>query len=119
MSLRFLLDENVPVDVGTALSARGHDVLQLPPHLRSAADHTVLTLAAEQDRALVTLDTDFGALVFLFGQRPPPAVVLIRLPPPELVRRIGAVVVAIELAVRDAGSFVVIDSNGVRVRPLP
>src|SRR3954447_7365890 len=49
VSLRFLLDENVPVDLGTALSVRGHDVLLLPPHLRSAADHTVLTLAAEQD----------------------------------------------------------------------
>ncbi len=119
MSLRFLLDENVPVDLGFALSARGHDVLTLPPHLRSAADHTVLALAAEQDRVLVTLDTDFGALVFLFGQTPPPAVVLIRLTPPELARQIGSVVRAIELALDDSGLFVVIDSNGVRVRPLP
>ena len=119
MSLRFLLDENVPVDLGFALSARGHDVLTLPPNLRSAADHTVLALAAEQDRVLVTLDTDFGALVFLFGQTPPPAVVLIRLTPPELARQIGSVVGAIELVLDDSGLFVVIDSNGVRVRPLP
>lgn len=78
----------------------------------------MLAYAAAEARLLVTLDTDFGALVFLHGRPPPPGVVLIRMPPIELARRLRAVVSAMLDATSVAGRFVVISADGVRVRPL-
>jgi predicted nuclease of predicted toxin-antitoxin system len=91
----------------------------LPDTLRGAPDSDVLGEAARSGRTLVTLDTDFGTLVFLRRRRPPPAVVLIRLPPAELLPRLGAIVAAIEQHAVGAGVFVVLDERRVRVRPLP
>lgn len=78
----------------------------------------VLAHAAAEGRVLITLDTDFGALVFLHGMAPPPAVVLIRMSAVELVTRLSAVVAALIDATAAAGRFVVIGSDGVRIRPL-
>jgi predicted nuclease of predicted toxin-antitoxin system len=116
--LRFLLDENVPRELARALSARGHDALELPPELRATADLDVLDAAVQGGRVLVTLDTDFGTLVFLRRRVPPPAVVLIRLRAAELVARLHAVAVALEQATISPRVFVVIDCHGFRVRPL-
>jgi predicted nuclease of predicted toxin-antitoxin system len=118
-SLQFLLDENVPRSLARALSARGHDVMLLLDTLRGAPDHDVLGEAARSGRILVTLDTDFGTLVFLRRRRPPPAVVLIRLSPTELLPRLEAVVAGIEQHAAGTGVFVVLDGRRVRVRPLP
>jgi predicted nuclease of predicted toxin-antitoxin system len=116
--LRFLLDENVPRELAWALAANGHDALELPVAMRAAADGDVLDLATRDRRVLVTLDTDFGTLVFLHGKAPPPAVVLIRLQASELVKRVATAAAALEQAANSPGVFVVIDALGVRVRPL-
>lgn len=118
MPRRFLLDENVPVDLAAALARRGHEAAPLPSELRAADDADVLRHAVREDRVLVTLDTDFGTLVFMRGMSAPPAIVLIRLQPAQLVERLEAVVEAMGSVV-DEGCFIVIDGQGVRVRPLP
>jgi predicted nuclease of predicted toxin-antitoxin system len=79
----------------------------------------VLDAAARDGRVLVTLDTDFGTLVFLRHRAPPRAVALIRLQPVELVAQLHTVAAALEQATHSPGVFVVIDAQGVRVRPLP
>ena len=109
--LQFLLDENVPRSLARALSTRGHDAMLLPDTLRGAPDRDVIGEAARSGRILVTLDTDFGTLVFLRRRRPPPAVVLIRLPPAELLPRLEAVVAAIEQHAAGTGMFVVLDGG--------
>lgn len=68
---------------------------------------------------LVTLDTDFGTLIFLRGLPPPPAVVLIRFRSQQLAENLPAVAATIEATASATGSFVVISVEGVRVRPLP
>jgi predicted nuclease of predicted toxin-antitoxin system len=116
--LRFLLDENVPVDLAVALAAQGHDAALLPPEMRSADDAAVLALAARRRRVLITLDTDFGALVFLHRRPVPPAVVLIRMPAAELIAKLTQVAQAIVAAATTPRTFIAIDSTGVRVRPI-
>ena len=117
--MRFLLDENVPRTLAGALAERGHDAVPLPEHLRRSKDSALLAYAARTRRTLVTQDTDFGTLVFVTRRRPPPAIVLLRLPSVELVERVQGVVVAMEAALARDGVFVVIDRSGVRIRPLP
>lgn len=101
------------------LLGRGHDALPMPERLRGSADTKVLAHAARARRILVTLDTDFGTLVFVDRRKPPPVVVLLRLPAAELVERVDAVITAMETALTAEGLFVVIDRGGVRIRQMP
>jgi predicted nuclease of predicted toxin-antitoxin system len=117
--VRFLLDENVPRSLVRSLLERGHDAVPIPERLRGSADAKVLAHAARAGRILVTLDTDFGTLVFLSRRKPPPAVVLLRLPAAELVERVDPVIAAMESALIAVGVFVVIDRSGVRIRQMP
>lgn len=117
--MRFLLDENVPRSLVLSLLQRGHDALPIPERMRGSADTKVLAHAARERRTLITLDTDFGTLVFVGRRKPPPAVVLVRLPAAELVERADAVLTAMETALSTEGLFVVIDRGGVRIRQMP
>lgn len=119
MPPRFLLDENIPAELGALLRERGHDVIGVPAALRGADDAEVLNLAVREARILVTLDRDFGELVFLHQKPAPPAVVLIRMRATQIVVRVGIVSDAIERTATQPGVFVVIDGDEVRLRPLP
>jgi predicted nuclease of predicted toxin-antitoxin system len=59
--LRFLLDEGLSPSVAGVLIAAGHDAVHAREiGLMSAPDETVVQAALDDDRALVTIDTDFG-----------------------------------------------------------
>jgi len=60
----FLADESCDACMIRVLRADGHDVLAISEHQRGASDATVLKLAADTSRLLVTEDKDFGQLVF-------------------------------------------------------
>ena len=66
---------------------------------------------------LVTLDQDFGSLVFLEGRQAPKGVALIRLAPAELADSAAAIARVLELALAEPGLFIVIGPDGVRIRP--
>ncbi len=89
--------------------------------LQSAPDPAVLAAALEQDRVLVTLDTDFGTLLALSGARQP-SVVLFR---GEVTRRpegqAMVLLANLEQITEDLseGAAVVIGDDRVRVRRLP
>ncbi len=89
--------------------------------LRSASDPVVLAAAVEDDRVLIALDTDFGALIAHSGSRVP-GVILFR---GNVTRRPDA---QAELLLAnldqfaedvDSGAIVVIGEDQVRVRRLP
>lgn len=64
--MRFLLDQDVYATTVRFLISLGHDVLQAAQiGLAQADDETLLKIAQEQSRILVTRDRDFGALVFV------------------------------------------------------
>ncbi len=61
-SLRLLLDSHIPTRVAVLLRARGHDVTGLAEwhsgQYRDAPDETLLLLAHEEHRALLTYDVN-------------------------------------------------------------
>ena len=113
-SWKLLVDSCVPAAVTLRLRADGHDVIAMPELGADPGDHAILQRAAAEDRALVTIDTDFGALVFRDGAT---RIGVLRLLPrqaapqaeraSELVKAHGA-----HLA---AGAFVTDDGDKVRV----
>lgn len=120
--MKFLLDESVSPLVAEPLANAGHDVVHVRGiGLRSAPDPAVLASAADNERVLVTLDTDFGALIAHSGAHRP-SVVLFR---GDVTRRPSAQAALLlanldQLAGDlDGGAVAVIGDDRVRVRRLP
>ncbi len=62
--MRILADENVPQSVVSWLRATGHDVAWAAELGIGEPDSRWLTLAASEQRLILTSDKDFGKLVF-------------------------------------------------------
>lgn len=76
--MKFLIDNGLSPDLADLLAAAGHDAVHVRTlGLQSAADALIFHTALEQQRVLVSADTDFGALLTL-GQRDQPSVILLR-----------------------------------------
>lgn len=97
------------------LRADGHDLVTVVERGADPGDAAILALAMSESRVVITIDTDFGALVFRDGA---PRVGVLRLrpaPAAALAGRVAALIAAHgdEL---EAGAFVTDDGDGVRVR---
>ena len=119
--MRLLADENVPLPSVVALRAAGHDVAAGAEDAAGAPDADVLARARREGRVLLTLDRDFGELLFRQGgAAAPPGVVYFRDVPPD-PGHVAAVLLA--LAARPglelAGRFTVVAERAVRQRPMP
>ena len=120
--MKFLLDESVSPLVAGPLAAAGYEVVHARDvGLRSAPDSTVLAAALDEGHVLVTLDTDFAALIAQSGAQLP-SVVLFR---GDVTRRPAAQAALLlanleQFAVDlDQGAVVVIGDDRVRIRRLP
>ena len=94
----------------------GHDVRSAQDEYAHASDETLLALAYEEHRVLITEDKDFGELVFL-RRRPHPCIV--RLVELRVAEKVGAIRELIEEqgeALR-AGAIIVVTRSRVRIRP--
>jgi predicted nuclease of predicted toxin-antitoxin system len=76
--MKILLDTCVWGGAVLSLSEAGHDVLWTGDRAKDPGDEAILAEAHRDGRVLVTLDKDFGELVFLH-----------RLPHPGIVRLVG------------------------------
>jgi len=116
--MRFLVDQNVPRDVVEGLREDGHDVIWAQTTHPGADDEVLLNRAQQEDRVVLTFDTDFGTLAF---QRDLPAssgIILFRLAlvsPPAVAE---AVLKAIRSRDDWEGHFSVVDDAQIRMRPL-
>ncbi len=116
--MRFLADENVSRHVLDGLRAGGHDVVLVYELMPGGSDEAVIKIAQEQDRIIITEDTDFGELV-IRRQLAVAGVVLLeldRLSVEAEARRVSASVAL--LADKLVGNLVVIEPGRIRMRPL-
>jgi|WetSurMetagenome_2_1015567.scaffolds.fasta_scaffold38313_4 predicted nuclease of predicted toxin-antitoxin system len=63
--MRFLIDRCVGHKIAEFLKSQGHDVSEISERGADPGDPVILQWAAEEDRILVTMDKDFGKLVYL------------------------------------------------------
>ncbi len=120
--MRFLVDECVSLLVVERLVAAGHDAVHVhSAGLTSQPDPVVLDAAAADHRVLVTVDTDFGALI-AHAHADLPSVVLFR---GDVTRRPSdqaeLLLANLDQFADDLaeGAVVVIGDDRVRVRRLP
>lgn len=111
-----LADESVERQIVEALRGAGHDVVSIAESGPGMPDDEVLALSTRNRAVLVTLDTDFGELVY--RQRlASHGVLLVRLPgePPD--RKTALVVETVDRHADElTGAFSVLNANQLRIR---
>ncbi len=120
--MRLLLDNNLSPRLVEMLTVEGWDVAHVHAlGLRAATDKVVLRTARDDDRVLVSADTDFGALLAA-SHEPGPSVVLVRRVIGRRVEDLAGILIANLPQVGDdlrLGSIVVIGDDSLRIRRLP
>jgi predicted nuclease of predicted toxin-antitoxin system len=111
--LRFLIDRCAGRRLAAWLRGQGHDVLEVRALGRDPGDAALLRLAAEESRVLVTIDTDFGALIQVRAQA---HAGLIRLPDVPAARRIELMVQILADHPEDELARAVVTVKGSRIR---
>ena len=115
--LRFIADEGVEKAIVVALR-EAFDVLYVAEEMRKAADTDILHKAEKEGRLVLTLDKDFGELVYRFQQQHA-GVVLCRVQSLPIEEAVAFVVDTIkQYGDSLQGAFTVIQPNNVRIRKL-
>lgn len=66
--MRFLVDACAGRQLAEWLRARGHDVAETRKYGPDPGDEDILAWAAAEGRVLITMDKDFGELIFAEGR---------------------------------------------------
>ena len=120
--MRFLIDNALSPRLAEWLRVEGHDAVHVREYgLHTAADEVIFGRAAEEERVLISADTDFATLLVLYVATKP-SVVLFRgrthRTPYEQLQTLLTNLPTIADALRQ-GSMVIFEEMRLRVRPLP
>jgi predicted nuclease of predicted toxin-antitoxin system len=120
--VRFLVDENLSRSLADLLTKAGQDAVHVRDlEAAGSSDLAIMTLAAEDERIILSADTDFGALL-AHSRATKPSVILVRAlvdrRPPELAAIIVANLDVLEEHLR-SGAIAAFTRSDIRVRALP
>jgi len=119
LTARFLANENFPRPSIILAREAGLEVLSVADLMPGATDRAVLEFAVQEGLWVVTLDRDYGELVFAGKVACPPAILYFRQGtyaptwPGERLRELAAVPDTV------LGHLVVVTEGATRRRPLP
>ena len=116
--MRFLADENFPVASYRLLLENGWDIIHVGITNPSITDDEVIEQSVEEQRVIVTFDSDFGELVFKFGLKPIGVIYFrwIEFTPDEPGKYLLDLLH--ENSIEIIGYFTVIDDNQIRQRKI-
>ncbi len=111
--MRFLVDRCAGRRLANWLRAQGHDVVEAQSLGPDPGDRTLLAWTAQQDRVLVTIDTDFAKLVFVEETQ---HCGIVRLPDVPALKRIELMKQVLQRHKRELDTGAIITVRGHRIR---
>ena len=116
--MRFLVDRCAGRRLAEWLNSQGHDVLESRTLGPDPGDRELLEIASEQGRTLITIDTDFGQLVYLDRVSHSGIIRLPDVPSDRRIKLMKAVLLEHSQDL-DAGAIITIRGQRVRVSKSP
>ncbi len=120
--MKFLIDNALSPLVAKSLYEAGYDAIHVRDiGLHNAADIEIFRYAGENNRIVVSADTDFGTLLAIW-EKSEPSVILFRRVSQRRPQQQAALLLANLLSIEKAlkkGSIVVIEEKRIRIRDLP
>lgn len=112
--MKFLVDRCAGRRLAEWLSSLGHDVIEARSLGKDPGDSVLLEWAAEENRILVTIDTDFGQLVYVNRAR---HCGIVRLPDVPAQKRIQLMemVIARYSSQLETGQIITVRGEKIRV----
>lgn len=120
--MRFLVDNALSPEVARRLGAAGHDAAHVRDlGLQHASDEEIFERAEQEDRIVVSADTDFGTLLAVRRQRSPSVVLFRRRTERRSAQQVDLLLANLPTIADDltAGSIAVFEAGRIRIRTLP
>ncbi len=116
--LKFLVDESAGRKVASMLKERGYDATYVGDINLGAEDEEVLDISQKEKRIIVSMDKDFGELVFRF-KKSVYGIILLRLKDESSKNKIRSVLNVLKgFKGQLGGNFVVLSEGRIRIRRL-